>query len=55
VDSSGVIYEAEASSQVIRKITPAGVVTTIAGFAGTPDRLTAPAPPRGSIIQEESP
>lgn len=36
VDSSGNIYVADASNQVIRKITSAGVVTTIAGQAGAP-------------------
>ena len=34
VDGNGNIYEAEAASEVIRKITPGGVVTTVAGFAG---------------------
>ena len=35
VDGSGIVYVAEADGQVIRKITPAGVVTTLAGTAGT--------------------
>src|SRR5664280_1795155 len=34
VDSSGNIYEAEPGSTTIRKITSAGVVTTVAGVAG---------------------
>jgi uncharacterized repeat protein (TIGR01451 family) len=34
IDSTGNVYVADTYDQTVRKITPAGVVTTLAGFAG---------------------
>ena len=39
VDNSGILYVGDASNHTIRKITAGGVVTTLAGLAGTPGNL----------------
>ena len=36
VNSSGEVFVVDAGNSVVRKITPAGIVTTVAGLAGTP-------------------
>jgi hypothetical protein len=54
-DSSGNVYIADTLNQTVRKITPAGVVTTLAGVMGTAGFAPGPLPgllanPRGLAI-----
>ena len=48
VDSAGNVYVADTGNHTIRKVTPAGVVTTLAGLAGNQGSATARAARRGS-------
>lgn len=45
VDAAGNVYVADTDNHTIRKITAAGVVTTVAGLAGTPGAVNDPANP----------
>lgn len=42
VDTAGMVYVADITNHTIRKITPAGVVTTLAGQAGQGGRVNGP-------------
>jgi bacterioferritin-associated ferredoxin len=49
VDSAGIVYVARHIEHTIRKVTPAGVVTTLAGLAGSLAARTGPGVQRGLI------
>jgi hypothetical protein len=51
VDGSGNVYVADATNETIRKVTPAGVVTTLAGTVGVAGHVDA----TGSAAQFSSP
>ena len=44
VDGSGNVYVADTFNSTIRKITPAGVVTTVVGTAGESGTIAGPLP-----------
>jgi hypothetical protein len=49
VDASGDVYVADSQNAEIRKVTPSGVVTTIAGIAGSPQGIVLGTSPRFSL------
>ena len=49
VDSAGNVYVADSGNHTIRKVTPAGMVTTLAGLAGSVAARTGRGAPRGFI------
>ena len=52
VDGAGVLYVADTNNHTIRKIAAGGVVTTLAGLAGTSGKPTGRAAPHGSTVRE---
>ena len=54
VDVSGSVYVGDTANHAIRKITPAGVVTTLAGLAGTSAPTTGWGSPLVSITRKVS-
>jgi hypothetical protein len=55
VDASGNLYVADSGDSTIRKVTPDGVVTTVAGASAYRERirapLSAPAPSSSRLLQ----
>ena len=50
VDSAGNVYVADTGNHTIRKVTPAGVVTTLAGLAGSVGSTDGTGATRGFIV-----